>query len=131
MTINTEGYYVANGKWKSGATGSVSGQGKQQHSEIGVYNALGAKAAAGPFLIVQDAFPCAVCDAAFTKQRLPLLVKVTANNGAYSADHGLGQKPAATIYPYYLWYRNGVKTGGTAAAPAGFPAIPAFAAITL
>ncbi|MBB5886925.1 hypothetical protein DYQ93_05905 [Xanthomonas sp. LMG 8992] len=127
MTINTEGYYVNGGKWKLGAEGQITGQGKQQHSEIGVYNALGKKAAAGPYLIVQDAFPCAVCDATFKKQALPVLVKVTANNGSYSADQGLGLNPPASIYPYYLWYHNGAKTAGTATAPAGFPAIPAFA----
>ncbi|UKE50770.1 hypothetical protein KCU57_19340 [Xanthomonas translucens] len=130
MTVNTEGSRRQR-QMEIRCDGAVSGQGKQQHSEIGVYNALGAKAAAGPLLIVQDAFPCAVCDAAFTKQRLPLLVKVTANNGAYPADHGLGQKPAASIYAYSLWYHNRVKPAGTVTAPAGFPAIPAFAAITL
>jgi len=129
VTISTEGFYVHGGKWKAGGNHSISGQGKQSHSEIVVYNALGKKDAGGPFLIKQDAFPCHECDGKFLGQALSILVKVTANNGKYSADHGLGQNPAATIYPYYIWYHGGAKTAGTVLAPAGFPAIPAFAPI--
>ncbi|GLQ91207.1 hypothetical protein [Dyella acidisoli] len=125
MAINTEGFRVKNGSWKSEASQSVAKQGKQTHSEIVVYNALGQKNAGGPFLIKQDAFPCSECDGKFTGQSISVVFKITANNGSYSADHGLGQVMGAHQFPYYIWYHGGTKTAGTnQAAPAGFPAIP-------
>lgn len=132
MAINTVGYFVDKGAWKTkkkDLESSISGQGKQMHSEIVVYNALGNKSSAGPFLIVQDAFPCSVCDGKFIGQAKSVLFKITANNGNYSADHGLSMVLAATSFPYYIWYHGGVKTKGTNIAPAGFPVVPDFAAI--
>jgi hypothetical protein len=57
---------------------------------------------------------------------MSVVFKITANNGSYSADHGLTQNH--TTFPYYIWYHAGAKAHGTGAIPpAGFPAIPSVA----
>lgn len=132
MTINSIGYLVRAGRgggaWYSRATNSITGVGRQPHSEITTINALGRIHAAGPFLIEQDGFPCAVCDATLMGSHLSVIFKITANNGRYSGDHQLPLN--YNTFPYYIWYLAGVKTHGTAAiAPAGFPAIPSVAAV--
>ena len=126
MAINTYGY-VSNGtSWKQRATKSVTSQGKQTHSEIDVYNNLGATGKAAPYLILQNAFPCSECDGKFitASTRGAIVFKITANEGSYSADHGLGQTYAT--FPTYLWYLNGAKTISTALTgkPATFPICP-------
>ena len=126
MAINTYGYVSNGSSWKQRATQSVTSQGKQTHSEISVYNSLGATGKAAPYLILQNAFPCSECDTKFigASARGSIVFKITANEGSYSADHGLGQVYAT--FPTYIWYHNGAKTIGTAVAnqPATFPICP-------
>ena len=125
MSINTYGY-VSNGtSWKQKATKSVTSQGKKTHSEIDVYNKLG-PLGMGPFLILQDAFPCSECDGKFitASASWSIVFKITADNGKYAADHGLGQTYGT--FPTYIWYHNGAKTISTALTgkPAAFPICP-------
>ncbi len=126
MAINTYGYTSNGASWKQQATSSVTKQGKQTHSEVNVYNALGAAGKAAPYLILQNAFPCSECDGKFTtaSARGAIVFKITADEGKYAADHGLGQ--AYGTFPTYIWYLNGAKTISTALAgkPATFPVCP-------
>jgi hypothetical protein len=54
----------------------------------GVFSAL---PEASVYLIVQNAFPCAVCHDYFLSESKtsPVIIKVTDNEGQYSLDHGL------------------------------------------
>lgn len=128
MAINSNGYLIRAGQgpgsWRSRSTNSVNGVGRNQtHSEIATINALRRIHANGPFLIEQDGFPCAACDTTFVASGLSIAFKITANNGRYSADHGLGQNH--TSFPYYIWYHARAKTHGTGTVPPqGFPTIP-------
>ncbi len=128
MAIITFGY-TSNGKiWRQTADGTVIGTGKQMHSEIGVFNKLGNSGKKAPYLILQNAFPCEVCDQKFIdvskKQNTPVVFKITANEGCYSAEHNLAMNYGT--FPTYIWYLNGVKTLNTAliAKPATFPICP-------
>jgi hypothetical protein len=133
MTITCTGYIPneTNTEWRQRATESVRGVTRNQgaHAEREVFEQLNNAALC---LLVQDGFPCAECHAFFVKKSrsLPrIIVKVTANNGMYSADHGLGGK--ATV-PQILYYSGGcckyvsMASRGNGGPPVGFPPHPEF-----
>lgn len=84
------------------------------------------------YLIVQNAFPCSICHTWFrvTQSKYSVIIKVTANEGEYSRDHGLGGKP---FLPHLIYYHGGAakhvnmtSRGADANPPVGFPNHPAF-----
>ena len=70
MPVETEGFLMndAGTTWRLKAEAEVGGTGRGTHSEITVINDLGRRHD-GPYLIKQNAFPCAECDAKFEKSR--------------------------------------------------------------
>ena len=133
MPISTTGYVPNKKVWKKTANAEIERSGRQTHSEITVHSELMTAGSPGPFLILQDAFPCSECSAEFitktttSKKRKfapSIAFKITANNGKYSADHDLGQDYGT--FPTYIWYHNGAKTISTTLAgrPAAFPICP-------
>ena len=137
MTINSDGY-LSNGKaWKKETSAQVRGVSKKKkrkspHSEIQVINVLTWKN--GPYLIVQNGFPCSGCDDHFKnkskqskKNKKPSFVvfKITANNGSYSADHDFDIN--YNHFPTYIYYQNGNKViRDNSNVPKGFPVCPSF-----
>ncbi|HYW09692.1 MAG TPA: hypothetical protein VE913_22200 [Longimicrobium sp.] len=132
MPILADGYSMnATGTaWQLRNSGGQGNNAVQaHHAERQVYTHLLANRTP-PFLIVQNAFPCAICHGFFTgaSAARSIVVKVTANEGQYSQDHGLGPRPALPCILYYhaeasrlvgTWSR-----GAEATPPGGFPAFP-------
>jgi hypothetical protein len=123
MPIRSYGYITNASAWKQKSSAEIERAGRQEHSEITVYNELGATENRGPYLIWQDAFPCDVCDGKFitASSSRSVVFKITANNGSYSVHHKI--KPKDATFPTYIWYHNGKKYI-TATRPAEFPACP-------
>lgn len=135
MAINTELYVNNNNQWQYKDKNSVTSvsSNKQNHSERALYNNF-ISSTRNPFLIVQDAFPCQDCHGFFRNATngngRGIIFKITANNGNYSADHGLGLNGST---PRIIYYFNGASkmvsmssTGTAADPPANFPVHPDF-----
>lgn len=145
MPCESIGYIVQNGnRWKAESSGSVQSAKHQKHAEIQVLDKISYKP--GPYLIVQDAFPCFdKCHAYFlniskstskpAKKKgqteivsgTSVIIKVTADNtkdmDSYVAE-GLVNKIGC--FPWYIYYKDGAATFtmGIAIAPGGFPVHP-------
>ncbi|MCA9684560.1 MAG: hypothetical protein KC457_20410, partial [Myxococcales bacterium] len=118
--------------WQNKGSNAVNsvGSNKASHSERQLYNDN--KGRSSLFLIVQDAFPCEHCHAFFIQESASksIAFKITANNGNYSADHGLGLNGST---PRIIYYHGGQakmvsmsSRGAEAEPPLGFPAHPDF-----
>ena len=131
MTINCVGYVLnASGAWSQKGTGSAElGSSQNVHAERGAWGALPNSTV---YLLVQNAFPCAPCHAWFQAQSAnghSIIIKVTANNGSYSADHHFGLKGGV---PCIIFYHGGTARydsishtmAGTGGAHPNFPAYP-------
>ncbi|QIZ45784.1 hypothetical protein [Dickeya zeae] len=129
MAINTDIYLpMTSGGWRhqgSNAVTSVSSS-ITSHSERALFENTKGKGTL--FLIVQDAFPCCHCHEYFKKEtqdgKKSIIFKITANNGNYSADHGLGLNAST---PRIIYYHLGnskmisMSSAGDDTPPAGFP----------
>jgi hypothetical protein len=133
MPIDCEGYIINSSKaWSRKAEGSAALKAKPDaHAERQAWGKLPGSTA---HLLVQNAFPCSPCHAFFlaqSKNGHSIIIKVTANEGAYSADHGLGLK---VVTPYIIYYHAGtaqydslsLRMKGGGGAHAAFPAHPDF-----
>jgi hypothetical protein len=133
MPITSYGYVVnstASG-WTQKGTASADLKDKHgNHAERAVWGKLPTST---PYFFVQDAFPCAECHAYFLAEALAgssIIFKVTANNGSYSADHGLGMKTSTPCMIYYhagtaRYDSLGQRMAGGAAALGPHTAFPA------
>jgi hypothetical protein len=137
MTIQCTGYVIsAAGAWAKKGDGSAALKSESHlHAERVAWGKLPTSTA---YLLVQNAFPCTDCHIYFKgeSKNHNIVIKVEANDGAYSAEHfknakGLPILKGAT--PCVIYYRNEVATyvnasivmgGGSGDPPAGFPAIP-------
>jgi hypothetical protein len=133
MTITCTGYIPdeKNTKWRQRGTWNVVGvtRDKGAHAEREVFKQLNNAALC---LLVQNGFPCVACHDFFVEKSRTLpgvIIKVTANNGMYSADHGL---PAKATVPQILYYWRGgctyvsMASRGNGGPPMGFPPHPEF-----
>lgn len=131
MPCSSTGYIVQNGTaWKGYSSAEVKAASKkaESHAECQAFQGFGNKS--GPYLIVQDAFPCFdKCHQYFlaASNTYSVIIKITADNsfdGASYVEEGL--IAGLSAYPYYIYYRNGVATfrTGVPNAPQGFPAHP-------
>ncbi len=128
MTIESQGYEIngAGIRWSSKGKPQRTGNRDRvnQHAEQLAYGFL---RGAGPYLLVQNAFPCDGCDAFFigsSKKGHAIIIHVEADEGGYAATLGLAGAPLPTT----LYYFNGARTVVNAAGgapPADFPAHPA------
>lgn len=132
MAINTELYLptTSNG-WRQQDHNAVTGVTKSAsaHSERALFERNRSKGSV--FLFVQNAFPCAECHNYFKLQTkngsISIIFKIMANEGSYSADHGLGLNGSTPRIIYY--YKGNSKmvsmsSRGDDAPPIGFPAHP-------
>lgn len=149
MPCSSVGYIVQNGtSWKQQSSAEVKSQKKsaESHAEREVFDGFGNKS--GPYLIVQDAFPCFdKCHQHFlqiskSKQGkdntvIPgysIIIKVTADNTtdaqSYVANN-VTRWIGAGSYPYYMYYHNGNVTfrAKIPNAPQGFPPHPSPASV--
>ena len=131
--IETFGYVNAGSGWRQ--TGGRGSQGRNRvhsdHSERKTYRDIRAYGST-PALIVQNAFPCYYCDQYFmeaSRNGECIIIKVTDNQGGYSADLNLSARAAV---PSILYYYNGDCTmvglwsRSAGYAPYGFPSHPEF-----
>lgn len=131
MAITCTGYVInASGAWaRKGAGSAALGSAQSMHAERAAFGALPTSTV---YLLVQDAFPCGPCHAWLQAQSgngHSIVVKVTANNGAYSADHGFGLKGGT---PCIIYYHGGTARydsishtmAGTGGAHPNFPVYP-------
>ncbi|MES2297194.1 MAG: hypothetical protein V4582_09130 [Pseudomonadota bacterium] len=137
MPVNCDGYVINGGGdgWRRRGGGVAAlGAAAMVHAERGAFGQLPASAC---YLLVQNAFPCATCHAYFMGQSLAghsVIIKVTANEGAYSADHGFGLRGGV---PCVIYYHAGTARydsithamAGTGGAHAAFPAHPSIDAV--
>ncbi|HMQ14089.1 MAG TPA: hypothetical protein PKD21_11625 [Candidatus Competibacter phosphatis] len=149
MPCSSAGYIVQNGThWKKESDANVKSQGNsaESHAERQAYKGFGNKA--GPYLIVQDAFPCYdKCHQYFLNESkskpgknntvIPgynIIIKVTADNtnDAQSyVDNKVTKWIGTGSYPYYMYYRNGSVTfrAKIPNAPPAFPPHPSPAGV--
>jgi len=124
---------AANTSWQYRTNRSANlGTQNQSHAERVAY-------AARPdgrlvYLIEINAYPCTACHQFFINEsrgaRRSIIVRVTDNQGAYSAEHGIGQRGSV---PCIIYYHNGTArynsmsaaASGINGPPANFPAHPA------
>jgi hypothetical protein len=131
VPIDVSGYTQEAGSWKQRATGSQgSNRDAAQHAERQILAQL--RRRTGPYLLVQNAFPCHLCHDAFLLQshECSIIIKVTKNEGTYSLDHGLAKNPSL---PRILYYHKGqmkmveiASRGAAAEPPQGFPVFSDF-----
>ena len=145
MSCTSIGYIVQNGtRWKEQSSAEVTVQKKsaESHAERQAFEGFSNKG--GPYLIVQDAFPCFDgCHQHFLnmskskpgkkKDEEPVpgssvIIKVTADN-TYDMNSYVQQgliSAKVGCFPWYIYYQNGTATFrmGIARAPQGFPVHP-------
>jgi hypothetical protein len=134
VPIAVSGYTQEAGTWKERANGTQgNNRDAAQHAERQMLAQL--RRRDGPYLIVQNAFPCHLCHASFLlqSQQCALIVKVTKDEGKYARDHGLGNNPSLPCILYY--FRGQMKMvdmtsrGAAAEPPNQFPRVEDFDAI--
>jgi hypothetical protein len=135
MAITCTGYVVNSGGTGWTEKGDGSAEVKDSHSYHAERKAWGKLPASTAYLMVQDAFPCSDCHSYFLAESQnghSVIIKVTANHGAYSAEHGFGLKGST---PCIIYYHGGTArydsvshrlAGGAGGAHGTFPAHPDF-----
>lgn len=130
MTVTCEGYVLNNNRWVHKCKGSA--QLKSSASEHAERATWGKLPSATCYALVQNAYPCHSCHSYFMAESLnghAIIIKIEANEGAYSADHGFGMKGSV---PCIIYYHGGqasyctitdVMQGG-GQPPQGFPTFP-------
>ncbi len=133
MPVVCTPYVVGDGKWKEVKKAKSAAELKasdEMHAERQSFAKIDVTSTS--YLLVQNAYPCHKCHKHFlTQSGAPhghsVIVKVTENDGQYSADHGLGFNGSV---PCIIYYYGGKATYSNitnrAAAPAGFPPHPEF-----
>ncbi len=131
MAIEVSGYTPNVDRWQQRRNGAHQGNNRvaADHAERQVFNNL---PAATVYLLLQNAFPCHICHTYFLAQSVQghaTIIKVTANEGNYSADHGYGLNGSVPQILYY--YQGNCKYVGLFSRndsdpPNGFPAHPDF-----
>ncbi|MCP5449052.1 MAG: hypothetical protein H6972_00455 [Gammaproteobacteria bacterium] len=133
MPCSSTGYIVQNGtSWKQQSSADVKSQSKsaESHAEREAYN--GFKNKPGPYLIVQDAFPCFdKCHQYFLKCKNSVIIKVTADNTFDGNSYVQGNLITGLTFPCYIYYHAATATFsvGTPGAPAAFPVHPSPASV--
>jgi hypothetical protein len=132
MPVTCNGYVVntQGTGWRAKGNGSAAlGSAATAHAERSAFNSLPTSTV---YLLVQNAYPCNVCHAHFLGESLAghsVIIKVTANEGAYSADHGFGLNGSVPCIIYYHLGTARYTTishamAGTAGPHTNFPAHP-------
>lgn len=132
MPINATLYDISGTPpaWRQRANNSANlGATLQNHAEQALLNGYNGN---GTVLIVQNAYPCTGCNDFFkraSRNGRNLIIKATADQGSYGAEHGfpLNRAPVPAIF----YYRNGAAkivtmTSADRNPPAGFPDVPDF-----
>jgi len=138
MPINCDGYIVTeSNEWRQKGNGQAKIKDvSSNHAERVAWGKLPKSTA---YLLVQNAYPCADCHNYFKGQSLnnhSIIIKVEANEGAYSSDHFndvRGRPILNGSIPCIIYYHKGnahyvtitdVMAGGSGDPPNGFPNIP-------
>lgn len=113
-----------NNTWRHNTT-ETARLGAPVHAEIAVFTVLANDTC---HLLVADDFPCVHCHAHFIRASATksIIVKVTANQGAYSRDHSL---PTVIDLPAVIYYHNGTARYSFLNPPANTPTGPHQAAV--
>jgi hypothetical protein len=133
MPCSSAGYIVQNGtSWKQQSSADVKSQSKsaESHAEREAYKGFGNKS--GPYLIVQDAFPCFdKCHQYFLKKD-NVIIKVTADN-TFDGNSYVKEKLITGLgtLPCYIYYHAGAATFsvGVPGPPLAFPPHPSPAGV--
>jgi len=130
MPCTSTGYIVIGNKWKEQSQAAIAGPSGNalSHAERQAFNGLVYKP--GPYLIVQDAFPCFdKCHKYFLQisASVSVIIKVTANKTFDMISYV--QKDLVTAigcFPWYIYYKGGIAifSMGIPGAPNNFPAHP-------
>jgi hypothetical protein len=138
MSIQVEGFACETGKWKSIDNPSSQGKNRraEDHAERMTLTLLEGKNKKAPYLLVQNAFPCAICHTFFKGQKNAVVIKVVADEGKYSRDIKKIELPELAgdlSVPRILYYYGGKckmvgmgSRGADATPPASFPDHPDF-----
>jgi hypothetical protein len=145
MPCTSTGYIVNGTKWKEHSQGKITAQTANvfSHAERKAFNGFSNKP--GPYLIVQDAFPCfdhchqhfLTISKSTTKQgknkgetiTIPgasVIIKVTANNTYDMQSYIAAGLVTFGCFPWYIYYLKGEAAFSMAfpAPPEGFPTHP-------